>query len=113
VAWYFYIAHFIAALLFANAVPHFVNGISGRPFISPFGKPPGRGESSPLSNVLWAGANVLVGGVILWFWPLAMPLEALDVIVCGVGFFLAAAMLAQTFGQRIAEGEQRAGGPRA
>ncbi len=98
--WFFYIAHFIAGLILANSVPHFVNGISGRRFISPFGDPPGRGESSALSNVLWGGLNMVAGFAILWWMPLAMPWEILDVIVFALGFFLAAVVLSNAFAQR-------------
>ncbi|MGN6647567.1 MAG: hypothetical protein ACTHJT_13685 [Cytophaga sp.] len=59
--WYHYIAAFFAGLFLANFVPHFVNGISGDPFPSPFSNPPGKGLSSPLINVLWALFNLLVG----------------------------------------------------
>jgi hypothetical protein len=59
--WYHYIAAFFAGAFLANFVPHFVNGISGDPFPSPFSDPPGKGLSSPLVNVLWACFNLLVG----------------------------------------------------
>jgi hypothetical protein len=97
--WYFYIAHFVAGLFLANSIPHFVNGISGRAFISPFGNPPGRGESSAVSNVLWGGSNMVIGFGLLWFWPLAIS-DALDLVVFAAGFFLAAVGLASTFSQR-------------
>ena len=51
--WYFYLLEFVSGLFLANGVPHFVQGISGHRFQSPFGYPPGVGESSPLSNTLW------------------------------------------------------------
>jgi hypothetical protein len=51
--WYFYLLEFVSGTFLANGVPHFVHGISGAPFQSPFAKPSGVGESSPLSNVLW------------------------------------------------------------
>ena len=98
--WYFYVAHFFAALFLANAIPHFVNGISGRRFVSPFGKPPGRGESSAVSNVLWGEANIVVGALLLWFFRPARPFEPLDAIVFAVGFFLAAVALAKGFSRR-------------
>jgi hypothetical protein len=101
--WYFYVAHFFAGAFLANSIPHFVNGISGRPFISPFGKPPGRGQSSALSNVLWGGANIIVGSLLLWAWPMAMPLQLLDMLVFAVAFFGMAAMLGNTFSQRHKE----------
>lgn len=59
--WYHYIATFFAGMFLANAVPHFVNGISGNPFPTPFANPPGQGLSSPLINVLWALFNALIG----------------------------------------------------
>lgn len=45
----------------ANAVPHYVCGVMGRPFQSPFARPPGLGESSSTVNVLWGFFNLLVG----------------------------------------------------
>ena len=59
--WYHYIAGFFAGGFLTNAIPHFVNGISGNAFPSPFANPPGQGLSSPLTNVLWALFNLLVG----------------------------------------------------
>ena len=59
--WYHYIAAFFSGFFLANAVPHFVNGISGDFFPTPFADPPGIGLSSPLTNVLWALANMLIG----------------------------------------------------
>ena len=59
--WYHYIACFFAGIFLANVVPHFVHGISGDRFPTPFAKPPGRGLSSPTVNVLWALLNLAVG----------------------------------------------------
>lgn len=59
--WYHYIACFFAGAFLANFVPHFVHGVSGDPFPSPFSNPPGIGPSSPLINVLWALGNLVVG----------------------------------------------------
>ena len=63
--WYHYIAAFFAGAFLANVVPHFIHGISGDPFPSPFANPPGKGLSSPLVNVIWACFNLLVGYVLL------------------------------------------------
>jgi hypothetical protein len=101
--WFFYIAHLIAGLILANSIPHFINGISGRSFISPFGDPPGRGHSSAVSNVLWGALNMVVGFAILWWMPIAVPLEILDVVVFAFGFFFAAIVLGNAFSQRHAE----------
>ena len=59
--WYHYIAAFFAGGFLTNMVPHFVNGVSGNAFPTPFANPPGKGLSSPFTNVLWALANLLVG----------------------------------------------------
>ena len=65
-SWYFYVLEFVSGLLLTNGVPHFVEGVCGNRFQSPFGYPPGIGESSPLSNTLWGFANLAAGFVLLW-----------------------------------------------
>jgi uncharacterized membrane protein len=59
--WYNYVACFFAGAFLANFVPHFVHGISGDRFPTPFAHPPGKGLSSPTVNVAWAFLNLLVG----------------------------------------------------
>ena len=61
VSWYHYIASFFAGLFLTNVVPHFVYGISGDRFPTPFAHPPGKGLSSPTVNVVWALFNLVVG----------------------------------------------------
>jgi len=51
-------------MFLANFVPHFVHGISGDRFPTPFAHPPGKGLSSPTVNVGWALANLVVGYVL-------------------------------------------------
>ena len=63
--WYHYVAAFFAGAFLANAVPHFVQGVSGDPFPTPFANPPGKGLSSPTINVLWACFNLFIGYVLL------------------------------------------------
>ena len=63
--WHHYTACFFAGVFLANAVPHFVHGISGNRFPTPFAHPPGKGLSSPTVNVAWALIN-LGGGYILF-----------------------------------------------
>ena len=59
--WYDYVACFFSGAFLANAVPHFVHGISGDRFPTPFAQPPGKGLSSPTVNVVWALLNLVVG----------------------------------------------------
>ena len=59
--WYDYLAAFFAGAFLANTVPHFVKGVCGDPFPTPFAKPPGKGLSSPPVNVAWALFNLAIG----------------------------------------------------
>lgn len=60
--WLHYLAYFGGGAFLTNAIPHFVSGVMGRPFQSPFAKPPGEGLSSSTVNVLWGAFN-LAGGI--------------------------------------------------
>lgn len=60
-AWYSYVACFFAGAFLANVVPHFVSGICGDSFPTPFANPPGKGLSSPTVNVVWGLANLALG----------------------------------------------------
>ena len=51
-------------MFLANVVPHFVHGVSGDRFPTPFARPPGKGLSSPTVNVVWALGNLAVGYVL-------------------------------------------------
>jgi hypothetical protein len=62
--WYNYIGCFGAGVFLANVVPHFVHGISGDRFPTPFAHPPGKGLSSPTVNVVWALFNLVVGYIL-------------------------------------------------
>jgi hypothetical protein len=62
--WYNYVAGFFAGMFLANVVPHFVHGISGDRFPTPFAHPPGKGLSSPTVNVVWSLFNLAVGYVL-------------------------------------------------
>jgi hypothetical protein len=64
VDWYNYLAALFAGLFLGNAVPHFVQGVCGNPFPTPFAKPPGKGLSSPTVNVVWALVNIVVGYIL-------------------------------------------------
>ena len=63
--WYNYAAAFFAGMFLANTVPHFVHGISGDPFPTPFADPPGQGLSTPIVNMAWALFNLLIGYLLL------------------------------------------------
>jgi len=65
IRWYHYLLAFLSGFFLANVVPHFIHGVSGDPFPTPFASPPGKGLSSPTCNVLWACFNLLVGYILL------------------------------------------------
>ena len=59
--WYHYVATFFAGVFIVNAIPHFIHGVSGQQFPTPFANPPGKGMSSATINVIWGLANALMG----------------------------------------------------
>jgi hypothetical protein len=60
VIWIHFVSYFFGGVFLANAIPHLVSGQMGRPFPSPFAKPPGEGLSSSRVNVLWGSFNLAV-----------------------------------------------------
>ena len=59
--WLHDLSYFFGGVLLTNAVPHMANGLMGRPFQTPFAKPPGKGLSSAMVNIFWGFLNLLVG----------------------------------------------------
>ena len=64
-AWLYLVSYFFGGALLSNALPHFVAGVMGEPFQSPFAKPPGQGLSSSTVNVLWGFLNLVVGYLLI------------------------------------------------
>ena len=95
--WYHYIAYFFGGAFLANAVPHYVNGVSGQAFQSPFAHPPGEGLSSALVNVLWGFANLVIGYLLLAKVGTFDLRRWRHVIAAGAGALLMSVMLARTF----------------
>lgn len=58
--WYNFIACFFLGVFLVNSLPHFIHGISGNRFPTPFATPPGKGLSPPIVNLLWAYVNVTI-----------------------------------------------------
>lgn len=97
--WYAYPAYFFAGAFLANGVPHFVHGIAGKKFQSPFASPPGVGESSPVVNVIWGMVNFFIGYTLIFGvgdFAFGFTLAALMV---AVGALLTAVALASYFGR--------------
>ena len=98
--WYHYLLVFFAGVFLANFIPHFVNGISGNPFPSPFGNPPGFGSSSPLTNVLWGSANLFFGYALLRYSRLSVD-NKVSLLVFFLGIVSMGVMLSQGFSHRL------------
>ena len=98
-AWYAYLAYFFAGFFLANGVPHFVNGISGKRFPSPFASPPGRGESPPLVNALWGLANFFIGYTLIFKVGDFHFGMTRDVLMVGLGALVISVILSINFGR--------------
>jgi hypothetical protein len=97
--WLHDLAYFFGGVFLANAVPHYVSGMMGRPFQSPFARPPGKGLSSSTVNVLWGFANLAVSYCLVLRVG-QFDLRAADQIASlGVGLLLMGVMAARTFGR--------------
>lgn len=108
--WYDYVAYFFAGLFLANSVPHFVHGISGKKFQSPFAKPPGVGESSPIVNVIWGLFNAVVGYALIFGVGRFTLGFTRPVLAAGLGAAIISVFLASHFG-RVRRERGDDGGP--
>ncbi len=100
--WYNYIAIFFSGAFLSNAVPHFIHGISGDKFPTPFAKPPGKGLSPAYINVLWSAFNILVG-IILFKNSKFHYHNLLWEILFFAGIVVMALMLSKTFTEKHKE----------
>jgi hypothetical protein len=99
------LAYFASGLLITNGIPHFVNGISGHRFQSPFASPPGVGKSSPLINVIWGMVNFILGYLLLAGVGDFAGGISLDTALFGLGSILMALILSWHFGRVRTEKE--------
>jgi hypothetical protein len=97
--WYHYVSYFFGGIFLANAIPHFVAGVMGRPFQSPFAKPSGEGHSSSIVNVLWGSFNIVVGYLLIFAVGTFDPRCVLHVLPAAVGAFLISLFASHHFGK--------------
>ena len=100
--WYDYIACFFAGMFFANVVPHFVHGISGDRFPTPFANPPGKGLSSPTVNVVWGLLNLVVGYILFRVGRVSSG-DILALVVFFVGIAAISVMMSSHFATKLSE----------
>ena len=96
--WYHYISYFFGGAFLANTLPHLINGISGRPFQSPFAKPPGEGLSSSTVNVLWGFFNLALAYVLICRVGSFSLYNTCHVLIAAAGFLILSVMMARHFG---------------
>lgn len=97
--WLSLISYVFGGAFLANAVPHVVSGMMGRPFQSPFAKPSGEGLSSSTVNVLWGFINIVAGYVLVCRIGDFDLKNTSDVIALGTGVLAIALFSARHFGR--------------
>ncbi len=97
--WYHDIGYFFGGAFLVNAIPHFVSGVTGHPFQSPFATPPGEGLSSAWVNVAWGSANFVVAYLLLVRVGNFESRRWRHVLAAGAGGLAMALMLAFSFGR--------------
>jgi hypothetical protein len=98
-AWLYFISYFFGGLFLCNAIPHFVSGVMGRPFQSPFAKPRGEGLSTSTVNVLWGFFNLAVAYLLLCRVGDFGLRSSAHVSALGLGFLLMGLFSAHHFGR--------------
>ncbi len=97
--WLSFVSYFFGGAFLANAIPHFVSGVAGKPFQSPFAKPRGQGLSSSTVNVLWGFFNIVVGYILVCRVGEFRLGATSDVLPLGLGILLMGLVLARLFGR--------------
>src|ERR1700761_1654144 len=97
--WLMYLSYFFGGAFLATAIPHFVSGMLGRPFQSPFAKPPGQGLSSSTVNVLWGFFNIVIGYVLVCRVGIFDLRSTDQVVALGAGVLLMGILTARLFGR--------------
>jgi hypothetical protein len=92
-------SYFFGGAVAANAFPHFVAGTTGRPFQTPFAKPPGQGLSSSTVNVVWGFFNAAVGYLLVAHVGAFDPRATTHILAFGLGALLISIFSARHFGQ--------------
>jgi hypothetical protein len=95
-AWQEGVACFFGGVFLANFTPHFIAGVSGRAFHSPFATPPFKGLSSPAVNILWSLFNLGVAYVLLVVVGGLDPRRVADAAIAGTGFGLMSLFVARS-----------------
>jgi hypothetical protein len=97
--WLHHLSYFFGGAFLANAVPHFVAGVMGKPFQTPFATPPGQGLSSSTVNVLWGFFNLVLSFLLVFrVGGFDLRLTA-DAAALGLGMLAIGLLSARLFGR--------------
>lgn len=97
--WLWLVSYFFGGIFATNAIPHFVSGLMGRAFQSPFANPPGKGLSSSTVNVVWGFFNAVIAYLLIVRVGAFDLRSTPDVLALGLGALLISIMTARHFGQ--------------
>ncbi len=97
--WLSLASYFLGGVFAANAIPHIVSGTMGRPFQSPFAKPPGQGLSSATVNVVWGFFNAVAGYLLVARVGAFDPRSTTHMLAFGLGALLVSVFSSRYFGQ--------------
>lgn len=97
--WIWLVSYFFCGAFAANAVPHFVAGMMGRAFQTPFAKPPGKGLSSSTVNVLWGFVNAVIAYLLVTHVGEFDPRSWMSILPFSLGVLLISTFSARHFGQ--------------
>ena len=95
--WLVYLACIAGGAFLANGVPHFVYGISGKKFHSPFASPPVKGLSSAVVNVIWGLVNFIIACLLLKWAGAGDPAFDWKTLAAAIGAIITSIALAITF----------------
>ena len=97
--WYHALSYFLGGAFLANAVPHFVNGVAGNAFQSPFATPSGVGLSSAPVNVYWGLCNLAVGYLLVCRVGTFNLRRTGHILLLGAGILVISVLSAHAFGR--------------
>lgn len=87
IEWWYYLVAIPAAAFTINGLPHFIQGVSGKQFPTPFSGGVGTLDGA-VRKVFWGAGNLIVGGVLFsLIWPaITQPLLLVESIALLVMF---------------------------
>ena len=97
--WLWLVSYFFGGAFSANAIPHFVSGMMGRAFQTPFAKPPGKGLSSATVNVVWGFFNAVLAYLLVARVGAFDARATTHILAFGLGALFLSIFTARHFGQ--------------